>query len=165
MNISFRSRIRKRILNLSKYKILLLMAFPGVIYFIVFHYLPLWGILVAFKDYKPFLGFTKSAWVGMENFQRLAKEPVFWNVLANSLIINFCNLIFFFPLPIVLALLLNEVRCRFFNRTVQTVLYLPHFLSWVIIYGITFLLFSNQGLVNVQLCTSSEHLGQKWQFA
>jgi putative aldouronate transport system permease protein len=141
----------KTIPNLLKYKILLLMALPGVIYFLVFNYLPLWGILVAFKDFKPFLGFTKSAWVGIENFQRLAKEPVFWNVLANSLIINFYNLIFYFPLPIVLALLLNEVQSRVFKRTVQTVLYLPHFLSWVIVYGITFLLFSNQGLINVQL--------------
>ena len=143
--------MRKRILKLSRYKILLLMALPGVIYFLVFHYLPLWGVLVAFKDFKPFLGFTKSAWVGLENFQRLVNEPTFWNVLANSLIINFYNLIFFFPLPIMLALLVNEVRFRFFKRTVQTVLYLPHFLSWVIIYGITFLLFSNQGLVNVQV--------------
>jgi len=143
--------IRDRILNLSKHKILLLMALPGVIYFFIFHYIPLWGLLIAFKDYKPFMGFTASNWVGLQYFQRLLQEPVFWNVLANSLIINFYNLIFFFPLPIILALLLNEVRSQLFKRTVQTVVYLPHFMSWVIIYGLTFLLFSNQGLINTQL--------------
>lgn len=143
--------LRKWILALLRYRILLLMALPGVIYFFVFNYLPFWGLLVAFKDYKPFLGFAKSAWVGIENFQRLANEPAFWNVLANSLRINLYNLIFYFPIPIVLALMLNEVRSRIFKRTVQTVLYLPHFLSWVIIYGLTFLFFSNQGLINNQL--------------
>jgi putative aldouronate transport system permease protein len=151
MNSSFIAVMRKRILKVSKNKILLLMVLPGLIYFLVFNYLPLWGILVAFKDFKPFLGFMKSAWVGLENFQRLVNEPAFWNVLTNSLIINICNLLFFFPLPIIIGLLLNEVRSRFFKQTVQTVLYLPHFLSWVIIYGLTFLLFSNQGLVNNQL--------------
>jgi putative aldouronate transport system permease protein len=151
MNFLSRLRTGKRVRNLSKYKCLLFMALPGIIYFLIFHYLPLWGILIAFKDFKPYLGFAKSQWVGLEHFHRLIQEPVFWRVLANSLIINLCNLIFFFPLPIILALLLNEVRSRFFKRTVQTVVYLPHFLSWVIVYGITFLLFSNQGLVNIQL--------------
>jgi len=151
MNVLPRLRTRKQIDSLLRYKYLFFMALPGIIYFLVFHYLPLWGVLVAFKDFKPYLGFTKSQWVGLEHFHRLIQEPVFWSVLANSLIINFCNLLFFFPLPIILALLLNEVRSRFFKRAVQTVVYLPHFLSWVIVYGITFLLFSNQGLVNAQI--------------
>ena len=147
----YRSRVRKLALRLFRHRYLLLMALPGIVYFLVFHYLPLWGILVAFKDFKPYIGFSKSPWVGLENFRRLFHESMFWRVLANSLIINCYNLIFYFPVPIILALLLNEVRNRFFKRTVQTVVYLPHFLSWVIVYGITFLLFSSQGLVNVRL--------------
>lgn len=134
-----------------KQKVLLLMALPGVVYFLVFHYLPLWGLLVAFKDFKPFVGFANSPWVGLQHFQRLFSEPIFWIVLRNSLVISFYNLIFFFPVPIVVALMLNEVKSRLFKRSVQTIIYLPHFLSWVIIYGITFLLFANDGLVNVQL--------------
>lgn len=127
------------------------MVLPGLVYFAVFHYVPLWGLLVAFKDFKPFLGFFDSPWVGLDHFRRLVQEATFWNVVLNSLVLNLYNLVFFFPLPIILALSLNEVGNRFFKRIVQTVLYLPHFLSWVIIYGITFLFFSNQGIVNVQL--------------
>jgi putative aldouronate transport system permease protein len=141
----------KKLLRIQKHKYLLLMVLPGVIYFLVFHYVPLWGLLVAFKDFKAYLGFADSPWVGLEHFRRLLQEPIFWSVLRNSLIINLYNLIFFFPLPIILALLLNEVRNHFFKRTVQTLLYLPHFLSWIIIYGMTFLSFSNQGIVNMQL--------------
>lgn len=127
------------------------MALPGLLYFLIFHYLPLWGLLIAFKDFKPFLGFANSPWVGLQHFQRLFHEPTFWTVLRNSLVLSFYNLVFFFPVPIILALLLNEVRVHVFKRSLQTVIYLPHFLSWVIIYGITFLLFANDGLINVRL--------------
>ena len=127
------------------------MVIPGVIYFLVFHYAPLWGLLVAFKDFQPFRGFEDSPWVGLAHFERLALDPMFWSALANTLIISFLNLIFYFPLPIALALLLNEVRHKYFKRAVQTAVYAPHFMSWIIIYGVTFLLFSDQGLVNVQL--------------
>lgn len=90
--------MKRRIHGLQRHKYLLLMALPGFVYFLVFHYIPLWGLLVAFKDFQPYLGFVASPWVGLEHFRRLFQGPVFWNVLRNSLIINLYNLVFFLGL-------------------------------------------------------------------
>lgn len=141
-----RSKLWKRLLR-DKY--LYLLAAPMVLYFIVFKYLPMLGLVISFQDFSPYIGYIKSPWVGLEHFQRFFSNPDFPLLLRNTLAINFLNLALYFPLPIVLSLLLNEVRISSYKRIVQTVIYLPHFLSWVIIAGITLLLFSqSEGIVN-----------------
>ena len=127
---------------------LMLMFLPGLIALIVFNYIPLYGILIAFKDYKMLDGVIGSQWVGLDNFQRLFSGADFGNVLKNTLVISILKYILGFPAPIMLALLLNEVRAQKFKKTVQTISYLPHFFSWVILGGIVTMLFSTTGPVN-----------------
>lgn len=124
---------------------LYLILFPGVIYFIIFKYVPMWGLVMAFQDYKPHWGFTESPWVGLKHFERFFSEPQFWMLFRNTIILAVYNLLFFFPLPIVLALMLNEVRKEVFKRFAQTLLYLPHFVSWVVAVGIFYVLFTTEG--------------------
>lgn len=134
---------------LVKNKYLLLMALPGIAYFVLFKYLPMWGILIAFQNFSPYLGLWNSPWVGFEHFQRFFSNPDFWLLLRNTMAINLLNLVFFFPAPIILSLLLNEVRVMAYKRVIQSIIYMPHFLSWVIIAGITFLLCSKStGIIN-----------------
>lgn len=128
---------------------LYLLATPAIMFFLLFKYVPMWGVLIAFQKYSPFLGFLKSKWVGLEHFARFFSHDDFWMLLRNTLAINMLSLVLFFPLPIVLSLLLNELRGKYLKRTIQSIIYLPHFLSWVIIAGITFLLLGYQeGIVN-----------------
>lgn len=124
---------------------LYLLLFPGVMYFLIFKYVPMWGLIMAFQDYKPHLGFMGSPWVGLKHFERFFSEPQFWMLLRNTLLLAIYNLVFFFPLPIVLALMLNEVRKEMFKRFAQTLLYLPHFVSWVVAVGIFYVLFTTEG--------------------
>ncbi|WJH35466.1 hypothetical protein N6H14_05410 [Paenibacillus sp. CC-CFT747] len=119
-----------------KYRNLTLMLLPGIVYYFVFHYVPIYGVIIAFKDYSFSAGIWGSRWVGLEHFRLLLSRDSFWEVFRNTIVINGLKLIFGFPAPIVLAILLNEVRTAFFKRFVQTVSYLPHFLSWVILSGI-----------------------------
>ncbi len=125
-----------------------MLAAPGIAYFIIFHYVPMWGVLLAFQDYSPYQGVLGSEWVGFEHFRQFFSEPTFFQLLKNTLLLSFYNLIFFFPFTIVLSLLLNEVRFSLYKRLVQTVVYLPHFVSWVIIVGITFIFFGPSGVIN-----------------
>ncbi|MDQ0916303.1 sugar ABC transporter permease [Paenibacillus sp. V4I5] len=118
---------------------------PGVLYFIIFKYVPMFGLLMAFEDYKPHLGFMNSPWVGMKHFERFFSEPQFWMLFRNTILLAIYNLVFFFPLPIVLSLMLNEVRIGIFKRFAQTLLYLPHFVSWVVAVGIFYVLFTTEG--------------------
>ena len=128
---------------------LYLLALPGILFFLVFKYVPMTGVVIAFKDYSPYQGFLKSSWVGLEHFQRFFTNPDFLLLFRNTLAINVMSLVLFFPLPIVLSLLMNELRSKLFKKTIQTIIYLPHFLSWVIIVGITFLLLSqSEGVIN-----------------
>jgi putative aldouronate transport system permease protein len=126
-------------------KWLYFMLLPGIIYFILFKYLPMWGVLIAFKNYQPFLGFWQSDWVGLKHFNRFFSEPTFWMLFRNTVILAMYNLVFFFPLPIVVALMLNEVRKEFLKRFVQTLIYIPHFFSWVVVVGIFYILFTVEG--------------------
>ncbi|NOU64647.1 ABC transporter permease subunit [Paenibacillus sp. LMG 31461] len=131
-----------------------LMILPGFLYFIVFKYIPMGGIIIAFQNYDPFEGFLQSQWIGFDNFIRLFKDPDFWGIFRNTLVISALNLFFFFPVPIILSLLLNEVRIRWYKKWAQTLLYVPHFLSWVVIVSMTVLLFSSQdGGINILLST------------
>lgn len=140
------SELKKR---LWKNKWLYVMLLPGVFFFIIFKYIPMFGLAIAFQDYKPFKGIGGSEWVGFKHFERLFTEPDFLNILTNTLLLFGMNLLFYFPIPILLALMLNEVRFSFFKRTFQTLVYLPHFMSWVIIVSISFvMLTSDGGIVN-----------------
>lgn len=125
------------------------LALPGILYFLIFKYVPMYGIVLSFQDYSPFRGVLDSPWVGLEHFERLFTAPEFPVLFRNTLAISFLNLVFFFPLPIILSLLLNELRSELYKRVIQTVIYLPHFLSWVIIFSLTFLMLSqSEGIVN-----------------
>ncbi|OXS53722.1 protein lplB [Cohnella sp. CIP 111063] len=126
-----------------------LMLVPGILYFLVFKYFPLFGSVIAFQDFNIFKGFSGSDWVGFKWFEQLFTYDKFTRLLRNTLIISLYQIVFAFPLPIVLACLLNEVRSMAYKRIVQTVLYLPHFISWTIVFGLTYMLLSpSQGLVN-----------------
>ena len=141
---------RKRLLNqLLSQKFLYLMILPGLIYFLVFKYVPMWGLIIAFQDYQPFLGILGSEWVGFKHFIRLFTEPTFFILLKNTLILFAMNVVIFFPIPILLALLLNEVRLALFKKFVQTMIYIPHFMSWVIVVSLSFVLLTvDGGLIN-----------------
>ncbi|WP_027091702.1 ABC transporter permease [Cohnella thermotolerans] len=136
------SRLSKR---LVRNKWLYLMVLPGLMYFIVFKYIPMYGLLISFQDYKPFKGIAGSEWVGLEHFRRLFAEPDFLNILLNTIILFGLNLLFFFPIPIILSLMLNEVRISFVKRFFQTLIYLPHFMSWVIIVSISYVMLTMDG--------------------
>ncbi len=128
---------------------LYVMVLPGLLYFLVFKYVPMLGLVIAFQNFKPFKGIAGSEWVGFEHFKRLFTEPDFLNILTNTLILFGLNLLFFFPVPILLALMLNEVRSNRFKRLFQSLIYLPHFMSWVIIVSISYVMLTmDGGLVN-----------------
>lgn len=129
-----------------------LMIFPGLLVFLVFRYVPMFGVFIAFKDYSPFRGVWKSEWIGLENFVRLFSEHDFLLLLKNTLYLNLLDTFIAFPFTIMVALILNEVRNNHFKNSIQTILYAPHFLSWVVIVGITMLFLRTQdGGVNVLL--------------
>jgi putative aldouronate transport system permease protein len=125
------------------------LALPALIYFALFKYVPMWGVSIAFMDYSPYAGIMESPWVGFKHFERFFSHPDFWILFRNTLAINLLNLFLFFPLPILLSLLMNELNTGWFKKTIQSIVYLPHFLSWVIIAGLTFLMISySEGIVN-----------------
>lgn len=134
--------------NLSRYRIYYLMMLPGLLYYIVYHYIPMGGLLIAFKDYSLGKGIWGSPWVGIDNFREVFSSPDFVNLLKNTLIISVYRIIFNMGPDILLALMLNEIRVRWFKKAVQTVTYGPYFLSWVIVYGLTYSFFADAGLVN-----------------
>ncbi|HZG78976.1 MAG TPA: ABC transporter permease subunit [Paenibacillus sp.] len=135
--------------SLTRYQALYLMLIPGVLYFLTFKYAPLLGSIIAFKDYHIAKGIIDSPWVGFRWFENLFTYPQFTRLLRNTLLISVYQIIFSFPAPIILALLLNELRKAMFKRLVQTVIYLPHFLSWTLMYGLVYMMFSVQtGVVN-----------------
>jgi putative aldouronate transport system permease protein len=128
--------------RMGQYKYYYLLLLPGIVYFIIFKYMPMGGIIIAFKDYKLSEGVFGSDWVGLKWFTMLFNDLGFWTAFKNTIIISFYKLIFGFPAPVVLAILLNEVAKSWFKRTIQTIVYFPHFLSWVILGGILFTLLS-----------------------
>jgi putative aldouronate transport system permease protein len=121
---------------------------PGFFYFVVFRYLPLAGNVIAFQQYSPFLGLSGSPWVGMDNFRRLFTDPDIPIVLRNTLVISLAQLVLFFPVPIAVALLLNSILNDRIKRLMQSILYLPHFISWVIIIALWQQLFGGAGMLN-----------------
>ncbi|GIO62744.1 MULTISPECIES: ABC transporter permease [Paenibacillus] len=150
-----------------------LMILPGLLYFIIFKYIPMFGISIAFMKYSPFKGIMGSEWVGLHYFRRLFAEGDFLLLLKNTLLLNLLDVLFFFPAPILVALLLNELRARRMKAAVQTILYAPNFISWVVIVGITIVLFAtgsggiNQlleewGLGPIELMTDPRYFRWVW---
>lgn len=131
--------------NFRKDRWLYLMLIPGILFFTIYKYGPMFGLTLAFKNYRPFLGFFGSEWVGLEHFKRFFTEATFIQLFSNTLILSLLNILFNFPMPIIFALLLNEVRNKYFKRYVQTVTYLPHFLSWVVVAGLSYVMFTTSG--------------------
>lgn len=145
-------RRRSRVQYFKNHYDLYLMLFPMLLCYLLFSYLPLSGLFIAFKDYSPFQGILKSDWVGLQYFLEFFTGPYAWRVIRNTLTISLSTLIFGFPAPIILALLLNELRNKKFQRLVQTVSYIPHFISIVVVCGlITSFLAPTSGIVNVML--------------
>lgn len=124
----------------------LLMA-PGIVYFVIFKYLPMWGVVIAFENFVPFSGVFNSEWVGLKWFEYFFSNPAFLRLLENTLWLSLLNIVFFFPAPIILALLLNELRSLRYKKIVQTFLYVPHFISIVIVASITYVTFGTGGIV------------------
>ncbi|MFI2858990.1 ABC transporter permease [Paenibacillus sp. JSM ZJ436] len=135
-----------------KYKTLYILALPGVLYFILFKYVPLFGSVIAFQDYNIFKGMWDSEWVGLEHFRTMFEHYDFMRILGNTLLIGLYDTLLAFPAPIILALLLNELRLIFYKRVLQTVVYMPHFLSWVVVSGVAVgILSPSTGVVNTFL--------------
>lgn len=134
----------------NQHKWLYFMLIPGALYFLIFRYIPMGGIIIAFQKYSPFLGIKKSPFVGLVHFRNFFIGHDFWMLLKNTLSISLLSLLFYFPAPIILALLLNEIRHQKYKRTIQTFIYIPHFISWVIIASLTYQLFNiNDGIINM----------------
>jgi putative aldouronate transport system permease protein len=137
-----RRTLAGRIAAAGRYRYLYLMLLPGLAYFAIFKYWPMYGLTIAFKDYLPFLGLAGSPWVGLQHFEELFTGPDFGRLLVNTLVLALLTVVFVFPAPIVLAMLLNELRINVVKRSVQSLVYIPHFLSWTIVASLTYVLFS-----------------------
>ena len=139
------SRRRKVVRDRHLYLLLL----PVFAYYIIFHFVPMYGVVMAFTDYNIFAGIRGSEWVGLSNFRVMFRNDEFFIVLRNTVMLNVISLLVAFPAPLILALLLNEVRNMRFKRAVQGIVYLPHFLSWVVVSGLVISVLSpSSGLVN-----------------
>jgi len=131
--------------NLARNKWIYLMILPGLVYIIIYKYIPMYGLLISFQNYKPYRGISGSDWVGLAHFERLFNSPDFWMIFSNTLILFVLQLIFYFPVPIILALMLNEVRSVVYQRTIQSIIYLPHFMSWVVVVSISYVMLTMDG--------------------
>jgi putative aldouronate transport system permease protein len=145
---------RRRLTTVKKYFWLYTMVLPGLIYFLIFKYLPMWGMVIAFQDYIAFLGVAGSQWVGFKHFINFFNDPDFFVLFRNTILLALYNLFFFFPLPIFIALMLNELKNQVLKRWVQSLIYIPHFMSWVVISGIVYILLTPEaGIINELIVT------------
>lgn len=143
------SRIRR---ELKENYMLYLMALPVALYYLLFHYGPMYGVIMAFKDYEVGVGLSGSEWVGLKHFINYFNSPYFFRTLRNTLLISVYSILWGFPMPILFALLLNEVRSKTFKRAVQTITYLPHFISTVVLCGMITDFFGRGGAVTQVIC-------------
>ena len=134
--------------NVYKWRRVYILFIPVAAYYIIFHYLPMYGAIIAFKNYTPASGFAPAKWVGLNNFRSFLKSYYFLRLIKNTLMISLSSIVFGFPAPILLALLLNEVRSSAYKRIVQTVTYFPHFLSIMVVCGMIHNFFASGGVVN-----------------
>ena len=121
---------------------------PGMVFLFIMNYLPMFGIVIAFKDFRVVKGIMGSPWVGLKHFEYLFHAPDFWRILRNSIVLSLMRLICGFPMPIILALMMNEMGSQGYKRTMQTILYLPHFISWVVAASLIFSILNSEGLLN-----------------
>ena len=143
--VGFLKRLRD---NVKNEPVLYIMLLPILFYFIFFKYVPMFGTVIAFEQFRFADGILGSQWVGLQHFKQLFASPDFYRIFFNTMLLNIYNIVFGFPVPIILALLLNEIRCTPFKRTVQSILYIPHFISWVVLGGIIISMFSAKGVIN-----------------
>ena len=135
---------------MKAHKWLYIMLLPGILYFILFRYVPIGGLVIAFKEYNPFVGIWISDWVGFKQFASFFATNDFGRLLRNTLGISLMQLFIYFPAPIILSLFLNEIRHNGYKRTVQTLVYIPHFISWVIVASLSYqLLNTNDGIISM----------------
>ncbi|MGO4548196.1 ABC transporter permease [Paenibacillus sp. 2TAB23] len=140
---------KRRFRAIRSYWDLYLIMLPGILYFVVYKYFPMWGVVIAFQNYSVFSGIWESEWVGWLHFKNMFLADDFYTIFRNTLLISIYKLIWGFPGPIILAIMLNEIRHMFFKRSIQTLVYLPHFLSWIILGGIMVNVLSpSSGIVN-----------------
>ncbi|MCL2834203.1 MAG: ABC transporter permease subunit [Treponema sp.] len=133
----------------KRYYQLYFLLLPALVYIIIFHYIPMYGVQIAFKDFSPSRGIWDSRWVGMKNFLKFWRYPMFWDILRNTLTISIYQLAAGFPVPILLAIMINEVQSRAYKKTVQMITYAPHFISMVVLCGmITLFLNKQTGMIN-----------------
>lgn len=150
------ARLAKSILNycvrlikdIRMHKGAYLIVLPVVVFYILFHYKPMYGLIIAFKNYSPAKGITGSSWAGFKHFEDFLTNPYFWRLMRNTLTISLSNLIFSFPAPIILALLLNEIKNKAFLRGSQMIMYIPHFISLVVICGMIINFTDIDGVIN-----------------
>jgi ABC-type polysaccharide transport system, permease component len=147
--------------KIKKSKYLYILFSIPLLYYIIFHYVPLYGILISFQDYNIVRGISGSPWVGFRHFEKFIFDTYFWKLVRNTLLLNVYGLVWGFPAPIILALLLNEVRQDKFKRIIQNISYLPHFISTVVICGMVVNFLSTDGIANQLIQTLG---GQKVQF-
>ncbi len=140
-----RKKPNRTLVKMWNYKWIYLMLLPVMVYYIIFKYIPMYGITIAFKDYNVFKGVLESPWCGLEVFQKILGNKNFWEAIKNTLLLNVLTLLVSFPLTIIVSLMLNEVVSAKFKKVTQSILYLPHFISWVVVAGIATNLFSMQG--------------------
>src|SRR5699024_3879133 len=136
---------KKKWAKIRENRALYIMLVPVLLYFFIVKYVTMGGLIIAFQDYQPFLGILDSPFVGMKHFVRLFSEDTFWMLTKNTLVIFGMDIVFAFPLPIILSLMLNELRSEKFKKSVQTIIYLPHFMSWVIVVSIFYILLTTEG--------------------
>lgn len=145
-----RGKLARTIIAIRRDFWVYLLLLPGLLYFLVFKYLPMWGVLVAFQDYNPFFGMMHSKWVGLENFRNFVTSPNFWRLFRNTLMLALYNLVLYFPAPILVSLMLNELSSERYKRVIQTMIYVPHFISWVVVVGLCYVMFTPEGgIINV----------------
>lgn len=141
---------RQRDLLNKKSFILYLFVLPSMLLLFIFHYIPIYGVVMAFEDFKPYSGIFGSRFIGLYNFKKFLRDTHFWTAMKNTVVLNIYNLIFVFPAPILFAIFANEIMNRKFKRAMQTISYLPHFLSWVVVAGMVYQILSPEsGMVNV----------------
>lgn len=134
--------------DIKKNKYIYLMVLAVVVWYVIFCYLPMYGAVISFKNFAPGRGILKSPWVGFDNFKAFFNDTYFWRIIKNTFLINVYDIIWGFPAPIILALLLNEVRNKYFKQSIQTLTYLPYFVSMVVVCGIIVDFTSSNGLIN-----------------
>lgn len=152
MKNSLRVRDRRALgRNIRAHGELYAFMIPGLILAVMFWLLPMTKIVIAFQNFKPLKGIAGSEWVGLDQFRRMFADPEVWNVIKNTLEINLLQIVICVPLPMLMAVMLNEIRCPALKKSVQTVVYVPHFFTWVVVYSVFFTLFGSTGIVNTAL--------------